>query len=132
MNIHSNYIDKRIKDIEKADNWKTKIIDTSHEDFIRDCAANIFTNLIQSTFTKSYVKKFKCPDCGHRSTDRCHGIGEERPVLLRKALEKVWPDTTKPITLKQIVIAFLQEHKDTKFTFKCRDCHKNEKRFIFI
>lgn len=32
--------------------------------------------------------------------------------------------TTKPIIMKEIIIAFLEEHKYTKFTFKC---HKNEK-----
>jgi hypothetical protein len=29
--------------------------------------------------------------------------------------------------MKEIIVAFLEEHKYTKFTFKCHDCHKNEK-----
>jgi len=29
--------------------------------------------------------------------------------------------------MKEIIIAFLEEHKYTKFTFKCHSCHKNEK-----
>ena len=127
INIHSKYIDKRIEDIEKSKKWKSKIVDTSHEDFIKDYSTNVFTNLIRDTFTNSYIKQFPCSDCKNPSTERCHGIGEERPLLIKKALEKVWNDTTKPICLKQIIIAFLEEHKYTKFTFKCHNCHKNEK-----
>jgi len=44
--------------------------------------------------------------------------------MIKRALERVWSDTTKSI----IIIAFLEEHKYTKFTFKCHDCHKNEKK----
>jgi len=127
LNIHSKYIDKRINDIKKSNKWKTKIIDTSHEDFIKDYASNVFTNLVRNTFTYSYIKQFPCGDCNGTSTERCHGIGEERPLLIKRALEKVWSDTTKPIIMKEIIIAFLEEHKYTKFTFKCHLCHKNEK-----
>ena len=124
--MHNNYIDKRINDLQKSNRWKSKLIDTSHEDFIKDYASNVFTNLVRDTFTKSYIKKFKCSTCKNPSTERCHGIGEERPLLIKKALEKVWNDTSKPITMKQIIIAFLEEHKNTKFTFKCHTCHINE------
>ena len=128
VNIHYKYIDKRINDIEKSNKWNSKLIDTSHKDFINDYASNVFTNLVRNKFTNSYIKKFPCSDCNKPSTERCHGIGEERPLLIKKALEKVWNDTTKPITMKKIIIAFLEEHKYTKFTFKCHTCHKNEKK----
>lgn len=124
LNIHSKYIDKRINDIKKSNKWNSKIIDTSHEDFIKDYASNVFTNLIRN----SYIKKFPCNDCNSQSTERCHGIGEERPLLIKRALEKIWIDTTKPISMKEIIIAFLEEHKYTNFTFKCHSCHKNEKK----
>jgi hypothetical protein len=86
----------------------------------------VFTNLVRDTFTKSYIKNFNCSDCNSPSTERYLGIGEERPLLLKNALKKVWNDTTKPIFMKEIIIAFLEEHKYTKFTFKC---HKNERKF---
>ena len=124
-NQHSAYIDKRINDLRKKNKWNTKIIG-SHEDIIRDFSANVFTNLICNTFTVSYLAKHPCSDCKKPSKERCHGIGEERPILLKKALERVYPDTTIPVILKEILIAFLEEHKTTKFTFKCSDCHKAE------
>ena len=129
LNIHSAYIDKRIKNESKKSNkWNSKIVETSHEDFIKDYASNVFTNLVRNIFTRTYITQFPCSDCNGISTERCHGIGEERPLLIKRALEKVWPDTSKPITMREIIIAFLEEHKYTKFTFKCHSCHKNERK----
>ena len=125
MNLHCQFIDKRISDLKKTTKWNTKII-ASHEDFIKDFGSNVFTNLIRNTFTATYLKKHLCSDCKEPSKERCHGIGEERPILLKRALEKVYPDTTKPIVLKEILIQFLEEHKTTKFTFKCSACHRKE------
>jgi len=129
VNIHSGNIDKKIQKIRKGDRWQTVIgAGSTHESIVRDFSDCIFTNLILATFSRAYMKKYPCSDCAEPSTDRCHGIGEERPILLKKAMERVWPDTTKQIVLKEIVIAFLEEHKSTSFTFKCRQCHKNEKK----
>jgi hypothetical protein len=127
VNPHSAYINKRIANLRESNRWNTKISNTSHDDFINDLAHNIFTNLIRSTFTASYLKKHPCSDCSKPSKERCHGIGEERPLLIRRALERVYPDTTHEITLKEILVAFLEEHKTTRFTFKCESCHRKEK-----
>jgi len=127
INPHCDYIDKRINDLKKSKKWNTKIINTTHQEFIDDFAHNVFTNLIRNTFTATYLKKYPCSDCNHPSKERCHGIGEERPVLIDRALKRIYPDVTKEITIKDILIAFLEEHKSTKFTFKCTSCHKNEK-----
>ena len=54
-NVHSKYIDKRIQDLQKRERFNSKLIDTSHEDFIKDYASNVFTNLIRDTFTNSYI-----------------------------------------------------------------------------
>lgn len=126
VNPHSDYIDMRIKDLQKLNKWNTKIVNTSHADFIKDFNSCVFTNLILFIFKKKYLLKHPCSDCGQCSEQRCHGKGEERPILIRRALEKVYPDTTKTIILKDILIQFLEEHKNTKFTFKCVKCHKKE------
>lgn len=126
MNQHSPYIDKRIADIRKKNKWKSYIIDTSYDDFIRDFSSCVFTNLIKDTFTDAYLKKHPCSVCNEKSQQRCHGINEDRPILIRRALERVWPDTTQKIQMIEIVVAFLEEHKTTSFTFKCESCHKKE------
>ncbi len=125
-NPHCDFIDKRIADLRASDKWNTKITETSHDDFIKDFGANVFTNLVRNTFTAAYLKKHPCSDCQKPSKERCHGIGEERPLLIRRALEKVYPDISKTITLKEILVQFLEEHKTTKFTFKCSECHLKE------
>ena len=128
INPHSDFIDKRIYDLQKSNKWKTQIINTSHEDFIKDFASNVFTNFVRNTFTGAYLKKHPCSDCKKESKERCHGIGEDRPLLIKRALEKVYPDITKSVTMKQVLIAFLEEHKTTQFTFKCSHCHRNENK----
>jgi hypothetical protein len=125
-NPHSDYIDKRIRDLKRSKKWKTQIVNTSHDDIVKDFGANVFTNLIRNTFTATYLKKHPCSDCKNPSKERCHGIGEERPILLLAALKRVYPDITKPISMLDIIVAFLEEHKTTKFTFKCSECHKKE------
>ena len=125
-NPHSQYIDKRIKDFMKSEMWNVNIVNTSHDNFIKCLSRTIFTNVVMWTFTPSYLKKHPCSDCKGPARDRCHGIGEERPVLIKRALERVYPDTTKTVVLKEIIIAFLEEHKSTKFTFKCSKCHRSE------
>ena len=70
LNIHSKYIDKRINDIKKSNKWNSKIVDTSYEDFIKDYASNVFTNLVRNTFTHSYIRQFPCSDCNCPSKER--------------------------------------------------------------
>ena len=127
LNRHADYIEKRIADIEEQDKWNSLIINTSHDDFIKDFNSCVFTNLIQSTIGKGYVKKHKCVECKvNDASERCHGENEDRPILLRRALERVYPDTSKSIQLKCIVIAFLKEHLNSTFDFKCKSCHLRE------
>jgi hypothetical protein len=128
MNPHSSYIDKRIMDLKKSNKWNTKITSTSHDDFIKDFGSNVFTNLVRNTFTATYLKNHPCsgPDCHLPSKERCHGMGEDRPLLIRRALKKVYPDPSKTVCLKDILVQFLEEHKTTKFTFKCSACHRKE------
>ena len=102
------------------------LVNTSHDDIVKDLSSCVFTNLIKDTFTKSYLSKQSCVDCGKPAEERCHGIGEERPVLLRRALQRVYPDVMEKIQLKVIVLAFLEEHIQTKFVFKCKACHKHD------
>ena len=130
MNVHSEFIDKRIADLKKQNKWNTKVRDTSHEDFIKDFGSNVFTNFVRNTFTAAYLKKHRCSDCNGVAEERCHGIGEERPLLIKRALEKVYSEIEKTVTLKEILIQFLEEHKNTKFTFKCSECHRKEKFVI--
>ena len=89
-NQHSDFIDKRISMLKKQNKWNTKITETTHENFIKDFGSNVFTNLIRNTFTSAYLKKYKCSDCINPSKERCHGIGEERPLLIKRALEKIY------------------------------------------
>jgi hypothetical protein len=126
MNPHSAYLDKRIESIKNHPRYGSYIINTSHEQFVQDFGSSVFTNLIQSVFLTTYVRKHTCTECDQPAKERCHAPGDERPVLLLRVLNRIWPDTSIPICLRDIVVAFLEEHKKTKFNFKCSECHKKE------
>ena len=63
QNPHSAFIDKRIADVKKSNKWKTKLTDTSHEDFIYDFGSNVFTNFVRNTFTAAYLQKHMMAIC---------------------------------------------------------------------
>ena len=125
-NPHSKYINKRILTLKKSNRWTTKVIFKHRKDFVRDYSNSLFARLITDTFTASYVQSFQCPDCGNTAKERCHGIGEERPILIERALRRCKAKCNTPVPLKDILVAFLEEHKTTRFTFKCSFCHKLE------
>ena len=132
MNPHSNYIDKRLK--QRMAFWKKKgqydtYIYNTRKGIINDFSHNLFTNETRTFFTKTYIRDHPCPDCGQKATERCHGIGEERPKLIERALQKWTPNAENKVcvNLRELLCAYFEEHKTTSFAFKCSECHKNEK-----
>ncbi|ABT14380.1 hypothetical protein MT325_m826L [Paramecium bursaria chlorella virus MT325] len=129
-NRHSEEIDKIIANLERnrQEQWEIIFKDNTHKQVANFLSHGFFTNLINSRFPKKYLSKFACVDCGGPSQHRCHEVGNPRPLLVKKALEAVWPDTTKAVTLRDIAIEFFKQHKTTKFDFKCKECHSKEAR----
>lgn len=101
------------------------IKDISHAKFIQIHSHGLTTNLVQATFSDSFVRKQVCP-CGHPAKQRCHKLGHERPKLLKQALEIVQPDTTVRAELYDILVEFIRLHNSTTLDFKCVLCHKKE------
>lgn len=133
MNPHSGEIDRVIYRLKNSGKYRgVNIVNTSHVDFVRVYGSTVFTNLIKDTFSRSYLSRFPCDDCGAPSKERCHGIGDERPIILRRALERIYPDISVPVALEDIVVEFLELHKPTKLTFKCSGCHAAEGKPVHI
>jgi hypothetical protein len=125
-NQHSKYITKRIHKLRKSKKWGTKVMFKNRKEFVQDYSGSLFAKIINDNFTKAYVQSFQCPDCGDVAKERCHGVGEERPILVERALRRCKAKCNTPVVLKDIIIAFMEEHKTTQFTFKCTNCHKKE------
>lgn len=124
------YIDERIEVFFKDQSkWNTTIINTPHESFIKDFGTSVFTNAVRAFFTKKYLSTHVCSDCGSKCTERCHGpkeLNQDRLSLIRITLETVYPDISKEIKLRDILIEFFKQHKNTNMTFKCKTCHEKE------
>ena len=133
MNRHIEQFDKIIKrERQRTDKGITiNLCDDSNETIINEFSSNTFTNYIYRTvIPDSYMKRYNCIECGEPAKNRCHGIGEERPLLLERALNKIRANNVEKIKMIDLKIAFIEEHKNTSFDFKCVECHKNEKIII--
>ena len=87
MNRHTEQFDKIIKrERQRTDKGITiNLCDDSNETIIKEFSSNTFTNYIYRTvIPDSYMKRYNCIECGEPAKNRCHGIGEERPLLIRK------------------------------------------------
>ena len=109
------------------------VITSTIPGFVRDYSDTVFTKVVQRCFTRNFVQRRECAGlCGSKATQRCHGRGEERPVLLGRVLRRMCPagcDDNIRITVKlrDVVVAFLKEHKHSPgFGFKCAPCHRAE------
>lgn len=124
---HAAYIDTRIRNMLRKPSSEADDCAISGSDtwILQWLSSNICTNYIQRVFTKTYMKKHPC-SCGKPSKERCHGIGEERPVLLLRALHRLRGNTKNSVYIRDLIVAFFEEHKTTQFTFKCKECHAKE------
>lgn len=98
----------------------------AHTAFMNMFKASIVTNLTHEFFTRGYVKSFPCADCGGVATERCHTSAYPRPVILRMALEDVWPDTSSNVKIVLVFKRYIELHKECGLLFKCRSCHAKE------
>ena len=126
-NPHSEYIEKRIATWQRRIGHKLRFKITAYccENSSAMLSTYLFANLVKQFFTRQYVARQICPDCGVKATQRCHGKGEERGVLLERALSKIMQNTEEGggFMFDDLVYAFFREHKNTTFTFKCAACH---------
>jgi len=85
-------INEKIHDIHFNEKWNVKIAPgSSHDEFVMCFCEYVFLDLMMEI-------------CGQNNTDECN-------VVLKRALAKCWTDTSKPIMMMEIVIAFLEELK---------------------
>lgn len=121
LNVHFRQFEKKIARICASEKWSRQLIN-SPDEFCACFSNNVFTNLIHDTFTRVYMKKHPCCECGAQSEQRCHGVGEERPKLLQRVLDR----QVYPVKWKKVLCEFLHEHIYTGFCLKCRQCHLKE------
>jgi hypothetical protein len=129
INKHSHRFEQIENTVKKSGKYRTEIIVTSYAQFIHTFGDTIFTNLNSKNIaTQAYKDKHKCEDCGGPAEEGCHGIGEERPILITKALVNCCPVLPCKIWLEDIVVEYVRLHKSTQYALKCKLCHKNESK----
>ena len=120
MNTYNNLIDDKLEDIKQSDNYKTRIVNTEHEDIIKDLDLGIF-KIETMVFIKDFLNTTLC-DCGCKVTKISYDSKVTRADLIKKALEIVQPDIKVEIMLKDLLIAYFEQHKIHNISFKCDKC----------
>lgn len=124
-NEYIDLINKKLEELKGCDKYRTKIINTEHDDIINDFDIGVFKLETIAFFKECFNTKLCNCDC--KVKEIFYGIGIVRADLIRKALEKVQPDITEEIILKDLLIAYFEEHKSHKVTFQCKKCYLKNK-----
>jgi hypothetical protein len=122
---HADFINEQLEILKGLNKWRTQISNTEHVDIINDLNIGVF-KIASLSFFKNYLDTKKC-ECGSDTKEICYGNGLDRTELIKKTLKKVYPDITVNITLKELLIAYFEEHKHVDLTFKCRKCVTTKK-----
>ena len=87
-------------------------------------------NLVQQFFkgVGSGFKEKKCDACGTTDPtvqyDRAHDRESSRPAVALAALNRVRPDESIPITQKDVMKAFIEQHAEISLWYLCKPCHR--------
>lgn len=118
------YIDKELESYRLSPKWNSKIIDTEHDTIIMDFSLNLFKIESLSLF-KNLLDRSRCK-CGNKATTICYGPFETQESIIKLILNQVYPDTRIQITLKEILIAYIEYHKSCHISFVCKKCNKHK------
>ena len=124
-NEYIDLINKKLEELKENNKYRTRIVNTEHDDIINDFDVGIF-KLETIVFFKECFTTKQCK-CNCKVKEISYGIGITRADLIRRALEKAHPDITEEITLKELLVAYFEEHKSYKLIFQCRKCYLKEK-----
>lgn len=120
MTTYNSLIDEKLKEIKQSDIYKTKIVNTNHEDIIKDLDLGIF-KIETMIFIKDFLNTKLC-DCGCKINKISYDSKLTRADLIKKALEIIQPDITVEIMLKDLLISYFEQHKIHNISFKCDKC----------
>ena len=115
--------------IKKSGKYHNRVIVDSYEQFNHTFGDTILTNVNSKIIaTQPYKNKHKCEDCGGPAQQGCHGIGEERPLLIFKVLRRRCPVLPCEIYLDDFISEYFLAHIPTRYALKCTACHEKEKK----
>ena len=123
-NEYIDLINKKLEELKNIDRWRTKVINTEHNDIINDFGLGLFKLETISFFKECFDNK-KCK-CGSKVKEIFYGIDKTRGILIKDALKKSYSDITEETTLKNILVAYFEEHRECDITFQCRKCYLKE------
>lgn len=83
-------------------------------------------NTVRAFFQGGIFAKKVCEHCGTTTGqfDRAHDKDISRQGVALAALRRIRPDETKPVSQKEFMRAFVEEHCNVPLWYLCKACHR--------
>jgi len=84
-------------------------------------------NVVQGFFKGGCFKHKKCDHCGTteaKQYDRAHDKSITRDQVAFAALARIRPDESAPVSQREFLKAFVNEHRHVPIWYLCKPCHR--------
>jgi hypothetical protein len=122
----ASIIDAKINKTKMFDRYKLTM-PNSNADIVSSLGGEM-RNTVQAFFKGGCFKVKKCDHCGTTTAkqyDRAHDKSMTRDKVAFAALARIRPDESLPISQREFMRAFVDEHRHVPIWYLCKPCHLN-------
>lgn len=121
----ATFIREKLAKSKAFDKYGLTLID-SNDVIIRSTMGEL-RNTVLAFFKGGLFKHKRCEHCGtteSRQFERAHDKETARSAVALAALQRIRPDETKPVSQRDFMRAFVEEHCNVPLWYLCEECHR--------
>ena len=118
-------IDRKLPKTKMFDRYKL-ILYNSNADIVSSLSGEL-RNTVLAFFKGGCFKCKKCDHCGTTTAnqyDRAHDKSVTREKVAIAALTRIRPDESTPVSQRDFIRAFVNEHRYVPIWYLCQECHR--------
>ena len=120
----ASMIDTKLPKTKMFDRYKLTLTD-SNADIVSSLSGEL-RNTVLAFFKGGCFKHKKCDHCGTteaKQYDRAHDKSTTRNQVALAALARIRPDESLPVSQRDFIRAFVNEHRYVPVWYLCKPCH---------
>ena len=120
----ASMIDTKLPKTKMFDRYKLTLHE-SNPDIVSSLDGEM-RNTVQKFFKGGCFKHKKCEHCGTteaKQYERAHNRGMTRNQVALAALARIRPDESLPVSQRDFIRAFVNEHRYVPVWYLCKPCH---------
>jgi hypothetical protein len=120
----SSFIRSKLAKTKTFDKYGLTLID-NNATIVRSTGGEL-RNIVLAFFKNGMFKEKKCEHCGttnSRQFERAHDKETSRNDVAIDALRRIRPDETKPVSQRDFMRAFVEQHCNIPLWYLCSECH---------